>query len=433
MQTGALRRAPAYLLAAALMLPGALLPGPVWANDSASQRQQLEDVQKQLRESQERERGLAREAQQLNRKQQDLQRKLVQAARKLQAQEDLVSKSEEQLTSLIEDEGEATKQLEARRGELSATLASLAKLSRQPPEAMVLAPGSALDMVRASQLIAALVPEIEQRAAALKQELERLAGLRRGIAEQQEKLGRAITALDGERRDLEMLQAENAQAMAQTREERETERGRAQKLAEQAKDLRALLDRLLEQERREREAQAREVARREAERRAGSGSGSGAPSPGQAGRQPPQDYAALEGSGALPARGRVVGRYGESDENGVPLRGIRIETRSGGQVVAPADGKVMFAGPFKGYGQLLIIAHGGGYHSLLAGFGRIDRAVGQFVLAGEPVGLMVTEASAASEKSGTSTKPVLYLELRRKGDTVNPLPWLAAGDRKVSG
>ena len=84
----------------------------------------------------------------------------------------------------------------------------------------------------------------------------------------------------------------------------------------------------------------------------------------------------------------------------------------------------MFAGPFKGYGQLLIIAHGGGYHSLLAGFGRIDRAVGQFVLAGEPVGLMATE---------TSEKPILYLELRRKGDPVNPLPWLAAGDRKVSG
>ncbi len=436
MPIGALRKASAYLLTAAVLLPGSLLSADLRANDSASQRQQLEDVQKQLRESQSRERDLAREAAQLTRKQQDLQRRLVQAARKLQAQEDLVSKSEEQLARLIQDEGEATKQLDARRAELSATLASLAKLSRQPPEAMVLAPGSALDMVRASQLIAALVPEIEQRAAALKQELERLSGLRRGIAQEQEKLGRAIAALDGERRDLEMLQAETAQAMAQTKEEREAERGRSVKLAEQAKDLRALLDRLLEQERREREAQARELARREAERRGGtagtgSASGSGGGSGGgSAGRHPPQDYAALEGSGALPARGRVVGRYGESDENGAPLRGIRIETRSGGQVVAPADGKVMFAGPFKGYGQLLIIAHGGGYHSLLAGFGRIDRAVGQYVLAGEPVGLMATDTS---EKSGTSGKPVLYLELRRRGDTVNPLPWLAAGDRKVSG
>jgi len=429
MQTGGLRKRAAYGLAiAALALPGGLLPAVAGANDGGGQRpavgQQLEDVQKQLRESRERERDLAREAAQLNRKQQDLQRKLVQAARKLQGQEDLVSKSEEQLAKLIADEGEAAKQLEARRGELSATLSSLAKLSRQPPEAMVLAPGSALDMVRASQLIAALVPEIEQRAAALKQELQRLGNLRRGIAEQQEKLGRAIAALDAERRDLEMLQAETAQAMAQTKDERDAERGRSVKLAEQAKDLRALLDRLLEQERREREAQARDLAnrdqqaRREAEKR-GSGGQAGSHS-----RQPPQDYAALEGSGALPARGRVVGRYGESDENGLPLRGIRIETRSGGQVVAPADGKVMFAGPFKGYGQLLIIAHGGGYHSLLAGFGRIDRAVGQFVLAGEPVGLMATE---------TSEKPILYLELRRKGDPVNPLPWLAAGDRKVSG
>src|SRR3546814_20553792 len=112
-----------------------------------------------------------------------------------------------------------------------------------------------------------------------------------------------------------------------------------------------------------------------------------------------------------------------SDVCSSDLRGIRIETRSGAQVVAPADGKVMFAGPFRGYGQLLIIAHGGGYHSLLAGFGRIDRSVGQWVLAGEPVGQMsatqagpVQAGQAKAGASGTGEKPVLYLELRRKGE-----------------
>lgn len=389
-----------------------LAPASSFSQANNAPQQQLQDVQKRLQESRDRERELGQEAAKLAQKQRDLQKKLVAAARKLQAQEDLVSQSEDKLAGLLGDEKAAREALDTRRGELAQTLASLAQLSRQPPEALVLAPGSALDMVRASQLMAALVPEIEARAASLRDELTRLARLRQGVASEQERLGKAITQLDKERRDLEFLQAETHAAAEQTAEERDSEREKATQLAAQAKDLRALVDRLLEQERREAE-------RREAARRQQQPPGKGSTSP-----DPPEAYAALEGSAALPARGRIVGRFGQSDENGLPLRGLRIEARPGAQIVAPADGKVMFAGPFRGYGQLLIIAHGGGYHSLLAGFGRIDRSVGQWVLAGEPVGLL---------SSSPGEKPVLYLELRRKGETVNPLPWLASGDRKVSG
>jgi len=393
----------------------ALLAPASGFSQSGAPQQQLQDVQKRLQESRDRERELGQEAAKLAQKQRDLQKRLVGAARKLQSQEDLVSQSEDKLAGLLSDEKAAHEALETRRGELAQTLASLAQLSRQPPEAMVLAPGSALDMVRASQLMAALVPEIESRAASLRDELTRLARLRQGVANEQERLGKAIGQLDKERRELEFLQAETHAAAAQTAEERDSEREKASQLAAQAKDLRALVDRLLEQERREAERRAAEAARRQQ----GQPSGKPPTSP-----DPPEAYAALEGSAALPARGRITGRFGQSDENGLPLRGLRIEARPGAQVIAPADGKVMFAGPFRGYGQLLIIAHGGGYHSLLAGFGRIDRSVGQWVLAGEPVGLL---------SSSPGEKPVLYLELRRKGETVNPLPWLASGDRKVSG
>jgi septal ring factor EnvC (AmiA/AmiB activator) len=418
-----LRKANLPLLLCAALAASPVVAPAALAQGAAAPQQQLQDVQKKLQQSRERERELAQEAARLARQQRELQKKLVAAARKLQAQEDLVSQSEEKLAKLLAEEQAAREALDTRRGELAQTLASLAKLSRQPPESMVLAPGSALDMVRASQLMAALVPEIEQRAARLKDELTRLARLRDGVAAEQEKLGEAIAQLDRERKDLELLQAQTAAAAEQTREDRDSERERVAQLAAQAKDLRALVDRLVEQERREQE-------RREQERRAAEARSRAVP-PKSDDREPPEAYVALEGSAALPARGRLVGSYGQPDENGVPLRGIRIETRAGGQVIAPADGKVMFAGPFRGYGQLLIIAHGGGYHSLLAGFGRIDRRVGQWVLAGEPVGLM--GGGQTSGPTTTNEKPVLYLELRRKGEPVNPLPWLASGDRKVSG
>ncbi|MGQ3029699.1 MAG: murein hydrolase activator EnvC family protein, partial [Ferrovibrionaceae bacterium] len=143
----------------------------------------------------------------------------------------------------------------------------------------------------------------------------------------------------------------------------------------------------------------------------------------------------------LPARGRIVGRYGETTESGAPRRGIVIATRAGAQVTAPAAGRVVFAGPFKGYGQLLIIAHSGGYHSLLSGFADIDASVGQRVVAGEPVGRMGSadrpgEARPQDARAGTAGEgggPGLYVELRHKGEPVNPLPWLAQGDRKANG
>jgi septal ring factor EnvC (AmiA/AmiB activator) len=92
--------------------------------------------------------------------------------------------------------------------------------------------------------------------------------------------------------------------------------------------------------------------------------------------------------------------------------------------VAPYDGQVVFAGPFRDYGQLLIIEHGEGYHMLLAGFERIDSAVSQTLLAGEPVGVMARP---------TEGNPRLYIELRHNGRPINPLPWLATPIGKVSG
>jgi murein hydrolase activator len=134
-------------------------------------------------------------------------------------------------------------------------------------------------------------------------------------------------------------------------------------------------------------------------------------------------FSRAQGEMLFPARGRIVARFGQLNETSSPSKGITIQTRSGAQVVSPYDGQVVFSGPFRGYGLLLIIEHGEGYHTLLAGMARIDSAVGQRLLTGEPVGVM-------AESEG---KPLLYVELRRNGQPVNPLPWLTARKTKVTG
>jgi septal ring factor EnvC (AmiA/AmiB activator) len=144
--------------------------------------------------------------------------------------------------------------------------------------------------------------------------------------------------------------------------------------------------------------------------------------------RPPEirDFPGQRASLALPVRGSVIGRFGDLDDvaAGTVIKGIRLKTRANAQVVAPFDGKIVYAGPFRGYGLILIIEHGGRYHSLLAGLDRVDAVLGQWVLAGEPVGVMGRP---------TEGEPSLYFELRRGGDAINPLPWLAMEGNKVRG
>jgi septal ring factor EnvC (AmiA/AmiB activator) len=136
-----------------------------------------------------------------------------------------------------------------------------------------------------------------------------------------------------------------------------------------------------------------------------------------------RSFAAAKGAVLLPVSGRILHRFGEAGTGGIVAKGIEIETRPGAAVVAPYDGRVEFAGPFRGYDQILIIEHGDGYHSLLIGLGRIDAVAGQELTTGEPVGVT---------KSGGGPTG-LYLEFRYHGQPIDPRPWLAVQTGKASG
>ena len=128
-------------------------------------------------------------------------------------------------------------------------------------------------------------------------------------------------------------------------------------------------------------------------------------------------------------------RYGEADGLGGELKGLLIATRTGTQVTSPADAKVEFAGSFRSYGQLLILDVGEGYHVLLAGLGQIEVETGQMVRGGEPVGISA-DARAPGGMIGAGieeARPVVYVELRKTGEVIDPAPWWIAGVSAVSG
>jgi len=136
----------------------------------------------------------------------------------------------------------------------------------------------------------------------------------------------------------------------------------------------------------------------------------------------------------LPVNGVRIKEFGASDGLGGAEKGLSLATRPSAQVTAPCDGWVVYAGPFRNYGQLLILNAGDGYHVLLAGMERISVDLGQFVVTGEPVAVMGGRVQAAATVAISSGQPVLYVEFRKDGTPVDPNPWWAAREsEKVRG
>jgi septal ring factor EnvC (AmiA/AmiB activator) len=374
--------------------------------DSTGER--LGDVERALQQSRERQESLKEQTGALDKEAEDLRRQRVLTAAKIQELEQQANRLEARLSDLAKEEAEKAAALAEGRDQMGRILMALQRMARYPPAAVITQPSSPNDTVRSAVLLRSTMPRLEEQAAALKRDLTSLDYTRRDMAERKRELAQAVQGLGAERAQLAALTEKNVAARNRTvAASRQTER-EAAALTREARELRALLEQL-ERDRRQREEQERAAALKPpAGRKPGTVSAPSAIAPGALG---------------LPAMGEIVGNYGEQTEGGLSRKGIDIATRARAQVIAPRDGTVVFAGEFRGYGELLIIEHSEGYHSLLAGMARIDAVPGQKVIAGEPVAVM-------AEGPG---KPALYLELRRNGQPINPLPWLAARNSKVSG
>jgi septal ring factor EnvC (AmiA/AmiB activator) len=391
----------------------------------------LEKVEQALERERAREKSLDAEGARIEAEIDELRSELVAVAAAGQAREGAILALEQRLKTLAAEETTKLAKLELRKDGLIKTLAALQILSRQPAEALIASPAALTDLSRANLLLGAVVPQLERQAGILRTELDELLGLRTTIAAERRELAAEAVRLEGDRQRIAALIDRKWELYDATEAERRQAEARARELAAEARDLQDLVARL-EADRAAADprvlahvseaAQAREELEPETARSEADFSDPGGPDRGLW----PAERSIAQARGALhsPVRGMLVGEFDQKNAVGVVNKGIMIEARPDAIVVAPFDGVVAFAGPFRGYGQLLIIAHGEGYHTLLAGFGRIDCVLDQRLLAGEPVGSM---------GSGGSGRPRLYVELRHDGQAINPLPWLAPSDRMVSG
>lgn len=128
-------------------------------------------------------------------------------------------------------------------------------------------------------------------------------------------------------------------------------------------------------------------------------------------------FAELKGKLSLPVRGELKGRFGSPRaDGGLSWKGVFIASQPNQEVRAIAAGRVVFADWLRGFGNLLIIDHGGGYMSLYGNNESLFKQVGQATRGGETI--------AAVGNSGGNTDYGLYFEMRHQGKAFDPLSWV---------
>lgn len=351
---------------------------------------------------------------------------LVAAAAGAAAAETRMAAGEDRLERLSEDEVAIRRSLADRRGRTADILAALQRLARHPPPALLARPDDVLSAVRGATLMSSALPGLQAEARKLTTDLGELARLRSAMAAERRALEGEAGTLARERDRLAVLVQARQDRLTAAETEFGGVRARSEALGGEASSLQGLIDRLgqeLEAARRGAEA-AQQAAAAEARQVQERFAAASARDPARLNAR--TTFADTRGSLPRPAPGPILRDFGAPDGLGGALKGIAIATRPRATVTASADGTVVFAGPFRSYGRVLIISVGGGYTHLLAGLERYNVEVGQFVLSGEPVGEMGERAALSAAMGVVETDgPVLYVEFRKDGVPVDPSPWWA--------
>jgi len=279
----------------------------------------------------------------------------------------------------------AERRLAERRAPLAALLAGLATMGRQPPLLTLADHGSVDELVRVKALLDATMPAIERRSAALKGQLaeRKKFELAANMARAELARGRELLGQRQQRfAELEAKAADRASQLA------DVAFGAGDRVVASGEALASISA----------EAEHRRAALRNAGEVAALGLASARPMRGDS-ALPPSDFAYT-----LPVSATLTDGLGSISRAGIVSRGLKFDTPRGAAVIAPADGKILFAAPYRGEDGLVIIGHDGGWTSLLLG-----------VASEKPKGTKVRRG----EYLGRALGPV-GVELRRNGQPVSP-------------
>lgn len=360
-----------------------------------------------------------------------LQQRLVDAGERVRVREAEADAARAELEVLEAEEAVLLRRLSSEQAGLARVLAALQRIELADPPALAVTPDDATEAARAAGLLAQIAPELERRAAAVRARLAELEALRVRLAGQAEALGDARERLAMTREEVQALIAERQDAEARLRAEADDLSRRARRIAERAGDLRDLLGEIRRFAAIEPRLAPRPQPPADLDR---------SPTPRLRPERLPEGvlvnarplsgpvetlrFADMRGRLRPPARGALRVSAGAPGPDGVSRDGVWFQARAGGQVSAPFDGVVVYAGPFQGFDNILMINTPDGYTLILGGLALIYASEGQSLLAGEPVGVM---------PDGANRAPMLYFGIAQGSNAVDPEAWLRPEFRRGQG
>jgi septal ring factor EnvC (AmiA/AmiB activator) len=394
---------------------------------AAAQQHSLEEVEGSISLSKERVDQLKKEIADMQGDRARQSAALIAAGERVKLAEADIAKMEDRLGELIAEELDVRGRLDGADATISSVLAALERISRNPPPVLIVNPSDALGSARSALLMSAILPELQEKARGVMDDLKHLGSIKADAEAEADQLQANYQVLEEEQLRIATLIAARKQNEDIASAQLVAEQSAAEALADKASSLKQLIAEL---SRRADAVAAAAKATQAAE------TGSTAPrldadtirlALANTDRDAPAvPFVQAKGYLAMPSSGVTVIDYGASDGFGGISRGVSLVTRAEAQVVAPADGWVLYRGPYLNYGQIIILNAGQDYTILLAGLAKVDVDIGQFVMMGEPVGAMGsrTIGRTVATSAGIS-RPTLYIEMRKDNEPVDPTGWWA--------
>lgn len=356
---------------------------------------------------------------QLNLELSKIDKTVITLADKIKNNEKKLSDLEDNLVLLNQNLRAKEAEFEKENKSLVQTIAALQNMSLTPSESVILQPLSPIDIIRSAILLRETVPYLSQKSSKLKVDLDNVYNQKKKIEANLEESKKQKKLLTQQQNEMRRLMAKKSSLRQEVEAKGAETQKLAQNLSSKARDLRELLEELerqkeLARKKQEEERLAQLKKQRELEQKGIVRTVDTKTHATIKKQVSGNSFAHAKGTLSKPVSGSKITDYGQTISKGVTSKGIVYKTRSEAQVTSLFDGTVIFSGPFKGYGNIIIVEHGGGYLSLLAGLGHIDCDVGQKLLRGEPVGTM---------PKGDKSK--LYVEIRKDRHPINPAPWIA--------
>ncbi len=355
-----------------------------------SENEDLRTIKSKLSEETKQKDKLQKKINEITSELDDIKKNLVEAARAVRDKEDTLKSIEERIGNLEEKKTTIDKTLQAERVSIVKLILILERIRKTPPQALIARPDTPYKTAQSALLMENIIPSVKRHAESLKNNLETLQRVSNELKIEKASLEKETKFLRDKNKNLQSLVDKKERVYSKIDRDIEARELTIQNISAKASNLEQLVRQLKAEEQKEFQRQKTANILR---------------------KKPVFDLKET-GQAQLPISGIIRTGYHQKDDLGAKSNGITIEGRSAGLVIAPMGGKVQFTGTFKRYGNIIILEHAGGFHSLIAGLEKITSSVGDHVNSGEPIGLL--------PDSSLIPRPKLYYELRQNGNPVNP-------------